>query len=174
MDRVEFSSHKILIVGGKTHSVQLLRSVLGIAGVTRLIQVEDSARAMELLATEHFSAVFASQDVAPVDGMTFAVAARRKDGILNPMIPIFALQERARRRDVEHARDAGVTDVLTTPLSPQTIMTKLRVAFHTPRAFIVATEFFGPDRRGAGRAAWFGADRRTRTARKGKVDFTQI
>ncbi len=61
--------------------------------------------------------------------------------LVNPLVPIFALQDRARRRDVEQARDAGVTDVITTPISPRTIVTKLKAA---PRPFIVAPDFFGP------------------------------
>jgi two-component system chemotaxis response regulator CheY len=75
---------------------------------------------------------------------------------------------------VEAARDTGVTDVLTMPISPKTLVTKLQVATHTPRAFIVAPEFFGPDRRAKARPTYFGADRRKRTAKKAKVDFTNI
>ncbi|MEY4708414.1 MAG: hypothetical protein RJB58_2137 [Pseudomonadota bacterium] len=90
------------------------------------------------------------------------------------MIPIFAVQERARRRDVEKARDIGVTDVLTTPISPKTVMTKLQAALTAPRPFIVANEFFGPDRRAKARTPYYGLDRRTRVAKKAKLDFTLI
>lgn len=65
-------------------------------------------------------------------------------------------------------------DVLTTPISPKTIMTKLQGALTAPRPFIVANEFFGPDRRAKARAPFHGSDRRTRVAKKAKVDFTHI
>jgi two-component system, chemotaxis family, chemotaxis protein CheY len=174
MDRTDFSAHRILIVGAKTPTTGLLRSVLGIVGVTRILQIQDTARALELLAMESFTAVFCSHDVAPFQDMTFPVAARRRHGMLNPTIPIFMLQARARRRDVEMARDTGVTDVMTTPISPRTIMTKLKAAEVSPRPFIVAPEFFGPDRRASNRAPWSGADRRKRLAKKTKVDFHHI
>ncbi len=77
------------------------------------------------------------------------------------MIPIFALREGARHRDVEQARDVGVTDILTTPISPKTIMSKLQATLTALRSFIVATEFFS-------------ADRRTWVAKKAKMDFTVI
>ena len=109
-----------------------------------------------------------------VDGMSFPTAARRREGMLNPMIPIFAIREGARRKDVKQARDTGVTDVLTTPISPKTIMAKLHGALVAPRPFIVANEFFGPDRRAKARAPYYGSDRRTRVAKKAKVDFTLI
>lgn len=174
MDREDFSNHRILIVGAKTHTMALLRSILGVMGISNILQVEDPRRALDLLATEGFTAVLCSPDVEAVDGMTFPVAARRKEGILNPMMPIFLVQERARRRDVEKARDIGVTDVLTTPISPRTIMSKLKAAELNPRPFIVSNEFFGPDRRAKTRAPWSGEERRKRQARKAKVDFTHI
>lgn len=174
MERSDFSSHRVLVLGGKTHTIGLLRSILSIAGVTQIIHVEESRRALELLSMEHFTAVFCDHTAEELDGMSFPVAARRRAGMLNPMIPIFAVQERARRRDVEKARDVGVTDVLTTPISPKTIMTKLQAALTAPRPFIVANEFFGPDRRAKARAPYHGSDRRTRVAKKAKVDFTHI
>ena len=174
MDRSDFSSHRVLVLGGKTHTIGILRSILTNAGVSKIIHVEQSERAIDLLGMEHFSAVFCDQNAEHVDGMSFPVAARKSKGMLNPMLPIFALQERARRRDVEQARDIGITDVLTTPISPKTIMSKLHAAVTAPRPFIVATEFFGPDRRAKTRAPWHGADRRTRVAKKQKMDVTQI
>ena len=174
MERSDFSSLRVLLLGGKTHTIGILRSILSNAGVTKIIHVEQTARALDLLGMEHFSAVFCDQNAEGMDGMSFPVAARRAKGMLNPMIPIFALQERARRRDVEQARDVGVTDVLTTPISPRTIMSKLHAATTAPRPFIVASEFFGPDRRARARAPWHGDDRRTRVAKKQKMDFTQV
>lgn len=174
MERTDFSAHRVLVVGAKTHAIKLLRSVLGIAGVGKVTHVEDGRRALELLGMEHFSAVFCDYGVEEADEKPFIVAARRSDAMLNPMIPIFVLQERARRRDVEKARDIGVTDVLTTPISPKTLIDKLYAATQMPRPFIVATEFFGPDRRAKARPSYFGSDRRKRAPKKTKVDFTHI
>ncbi|HEY0266936.1 MAG TPA: hypothetical protein VGC16_09305, partial [Rhizomicrobium sp.] len=140
MERTDLSQHRVLLAGPKTHGMLLLRSVMGIAGVGKVLHIEDGRRALELLGMEHFNAVFYEHGAASIDGKPFIVAARRSDAILNPMIAIFALAERARRRDVEAARDTGVTDVLTTPISPRTILTKLRTAAETPRPFIVAKE----------------------------------
>jgi len=171
MERSEFASYRILLLGGKTHALSLLRSILSNAGVSDILQVEETRRAMELLCMEHFHAVFFDPKSEDFDGMPFALAARRKEAVLNPMMPIYAMQERARRRDVEAARDNGVTDVLTTPVSPRSVLSKLKAA---PRAFIVSRSFLGPDRRARERAPYFGADRRTRRAKKAKVDVTQL
>ena len=172
MERADFSSHRVLVLGGKTHMIGLLRSIMNIVGITRITLVEDRSRALELLSMEHFTSVFF--DPTDMDGMSFVVAARRREGMLNPMIPIFALQDRARRRDVEKARDVGVTDVITAPISPRTLMTKLQAALSAPRPFIVSNQFFGPDRRSRVRPSYYGSDRRIRAAKKAKMDFTHI
>ena len=52
------------------------------------------------------------------------------------------------------------------PIAAATIIRKLRVAMLAPRAFILADGFFGPDRRGHGRAPFNGADRRKRRPKK--------
>lgn len=174
MERADFSSHRVLILGKKTAAVALLRSIMNIIGLTKISVVEDSRRALELLAMEHFTSVFFDPQAEDIDGMSFPLAARKKGGMLNPMIPIFALQDRARRRDVENARDVGVTDVITAPISPRTLMTKLQAAVSAPRPFIVSNQFFGPDRRSRARPPYFGSDRRVRAAKKAKIDFTHI
>ena len=171
MERSEFSTHRVLVLGTKSHAVMLLRSILGSTGVGRVVHVEHSRRALELLAIEHFDAVFCDASLKREDEQPFVVAARRNEGMRNPMIPIFVLQEGARRRDVEMARDAGVTDVLTTPISPKTVITKLKTATRAPRPFIASTDFFGPDRRGRVRPAYYGTDRRKRAPKKTKVEF---
>jgi DNA-binding response OmpR family regulator len=102
------------------------------------------------------------------------VAARRDKRVRNPMIPIFLFKERASRRDVEIARDIGVTDVLTMPINPKSLLDKLEAAASSPRPFIVAGEFFGPDRRARLRPAYRGADRRKLAPRKTKVDFVYL
>ena len=174
MERSDFSAHRILVLGAKTHSLMLLRSVLGIIGVGRIVHVENARRALELLSVEHFSAVFCDHALEPDGGASFVVQARRGETMLNPMIPLFMFKDNARRRDVEKARDAGVTDVITTPISPKTLTTKLKTATQSPRPFIVGHDFFGPDRRAKARPAYYGSDRRKRAPKKAKIDFTMI
>lgn len=173
MNRVDLSRHRVLVVGAKTHPVQLLRSVLAISGINKVVHVEDGEAALDLLGTETFQAVFCDC-VVTAAGVPFLAAARRSKSVRNPMIAIFLLKERASRRDVEIARDSGATDVLTVPISAKTLHSKLEGAANSPRPFIVAGEFFGPDRRAKLRPAYNGADRRKRVPRKAKVDFVHL
>jgi DNA-binding response OmpR family regulator len=111
------------------------------------------------------------QDHVVLEGMPFALAARRSKSIRNPLMPILAVFTRARQSDVESARDLGVNDVICRPMAPKTVMDKLQSALMAPRPFIAAPDFFGPDRRAAARAAmgFRGRERRSRTPRKARI-----
>ncbi len=141
-----------------------LRTVLGIAGIGHVVALDDARQALTLLSRERFDAVFCGAGVA-VDGRPFPAAARASRTAANRMIPLFLVHERACRGDVERARDDGVTDVLTSPISAQTVIDKLGTALARPKAFISTPNFFGPDRR-TPRAAFEGLERRVRQPRK--------
>src|SRR5947208_2282820 len=164
MDQTDLSARRVLLVGPKNHAIQVLRSVLAIVGVGKALHIEQAMAALERLHAEHFDAIFCALDGEAQ--IRFVPAVRRRNGALNPAIPIILLQSQARRRQVEKARDSGATDVLTTPISPRTVAAKLRAAIMRPRRLVVAQEFFGPDRRSKTRPAYFGNDRRKKTPKK--------
>jgi PleD family two-component response regulator len=167
MAAFNFASTRVLVVGAKGQSGPLMRTVLTAAGLNKLALIDEPRRALEMLCAEPFDAVFA-EATARLDDASFALAVRRSNQVLNPMIPIFAVYSGARRRDVEKERDDGITDVICRPISPKTIAGKLRLALAAPRPFIAAPGFFGPDRRAKDRP-WRGEDRRAVTPKKIKV-----
>lgn len=170
MAKTDLADLRVLLVGGRTGYVQVLRTAFSLLGMRRISGVQDGARAVEMLRSQSFHAVFCDADIGKVGKLSFAAAARQTPGILNPMTPLFLVCSLARRRHVEQARDAGVTDVLTHPVSAATIARKLEAAIASPRPFIAAPAFFGPDRRTAQRSSgWHGEDRRKRTARKARL-----
>ena len=166
MERADIKKLQVLVVGGKPHAVTILRTAFGIIGLNNVSAIVHSERAIQHLRDEAVNAVFCDEAAGAVNGVPFPLAARRAEGVLNPMLPIFLVCSSPVRRQIESARDDGVTDVLVRPVSAATIIRKLRVAILAPRPFILADGFFGPDRRGQGRAAFSGADRRSRKPKK--------
>jgi len=165
---------RVLLVGGKPASVQILRTAFGLLGLKRVSAVAESVRAIEALRTQSYDAIFCDAAAEPYKNMSFPIAARRSPGIVNPMTPLFVIYTNARQRQVEQARDVGVTDVLTHPVSAATIARKLEAAISAPRSFIAAPTFFGPDRRAKRHNVWSGEDRRKRLAKKTKATLAEI
>ena len=166
MGRADIKSLQVLVVGGKAHAVTILRTAFGIIGLNKVSAIAKSERAIQNLRDESVDAVFCDEAADAVDGVPFPLAARRAEGLPNPMLPIFLVCSSPVRRQIEDARDDGVTDVLVRPVSAATIIRKLRIAVLAPRPFILVGGFFGPDRRGGARTPFAGRDRRTRTPRK--------
>lgn len=165
MDADKFLKKRVLLVGGRKHAMATLKSVLDIAGVTNVVQIDDARRALDILCSEHFDAVYCHEAAQRLGGQTFPRAVRANAKALNPLIPVFELHDAARRGDVERARDLGVTDILISPISPKTVFAKLEAALERPRPFISAPNFFGPDRR-TRRDQFGGKERRVRKPRK--------
>src|ERR1700742_2528568 len=101
MKNRDFKSLKVLIVSAKPHVAQVLRQVLGIAGVTDIVTVADGNTALELLSNQVFDAAFCDDAAANDTGGDFGTAARKSDGVLDSMLPVFLVCAGARRRDVE-------------------------------------------------------------------------
>ncbi|HEX3675659.1 MAG TPA: hypothetical protein VHU87_15415 [Rhizomicrobium sp.] len=160
---------QILLVTARPHVAMVLRQVLNIAGINDIHTVADARTAIDLLCTRYFDAVFCDDASSRDTSEDFGRAVRKSVGLLDPMVPVFLVCSRPRRRDVESARDLGYTNVMTRPVSAATILRKLRSALERPRPFIVAPEFFGPDRRAQGRGHFRGAERRKRQPRKVKI-----
>lgn len=167
MTKPDLAGTRVLIVGARSYAGSTLRTVFAALGISRIVLIDEPCRALDLLCDERFTAVF-MEGGTELDGVSFALAARRSPSLLNPMIPIFAVYGGARRHDVEKSRDEGVTDVICRPVSPKTVGDKLRAALRAPRPFIAAPDFFGPDRRAKERP-WRGQDRRSVTPKKTKV-----
>ncbi|HEY4124710.1 MAG TPA: hypothetical protein VGM36_08860, partial [Rhizomicrobium sp.] len=103
---------RVLLVSGRAHNVQVLRTTFGLLNLKSVVAMPTAASALEALRAHPFTAVFCDSGIEEVDGIPFTLAARRTAGVLNPMIPIFTLASFPSRADVERARDEGVTDVL--------------------------------------------------------------
>ena len=169
MTEADLKRLRVLVVGGKAANVQILRTAFGLIGIRLITAIQEPARAVEALRMQSFNAIFCDAAAGKVEKMPFHIAARRAPGILNPMTPLFVIYSHARQRSVEQARDNGVTDVLTHPVSAATIARKLEAAIASPRNFIVAPTFFGPDRRTERSNTWYGGERRKRATRKTRM-----
>lgn len=61
--------------------------------------------------------------------------------------PIVMISQPRPRREIELARDAGVTEFIITPIAPVTLQARLKSVKESPRDFVQSPRFNGPDRR---------------------------
>ena len=141
---VEFKNLAVLIVGPAGHSMTFLRGVLRSHGVTRITTASRIEKALLWLQKELFQIVFCDEKV---DVVTFLRMLRRDLETSDITVPVILVSAGVNREQIQGARDAGVNDVIAKPVSANTVEQKLRSLMLTPRPFVAAKSFVGPDRR---------------------------
>jgi two-component system, chemotaxis family, chemotaxis protein CheY len=151
---------KILIVDDDSNMRHLLRNILNSLGVKEI----ETASSVELgySKLEEFNADICICDLrmAPHDGIEFTRMVRTKEDSPNCYLPIIMLTGHAERAAVENARDAGVHEFMTKPVSPEKLYSKIHTIIETPRVFVRSGKYFGPDRRRRQDPKYKGPERR--------------
>lgn len=128
---------------------QLLVGVVREESRSRIIAVGCPQEALDIVRSEAPSLIV--MDWAPFDtnGTELGLIRelRNRDNPFERQIPVIVASSRARRSDIERARNAGATDYVLKPAAPHQILRRADVAERRPRPFIKATRFSGPDRR---------------------------
>lgn len=147
------SALKILVVDDYTPMRRILWNVFRELGVFSIAEAENGADALQMmkgfggeppyvpdiLITDHI--------MAPVDGLKLTRMIRRDADSPNPFLPVIMVTARTEIDHVVKARDAGVTEFLAKPVSARLVYCRLRTVIESPRPFVRAPGFFGPDRR---------------------------
>ncbi len=95
------------------------------------------------------------------DRLKLVRAIRETENAAFRATPIVFISPPRSRREIEQARDAGVSEFLVTPIAPITLQDRLRSLDARPRPFVDVARCTGPDRRRRPRRAHGPAYKRT-------------
>ena len=154
---------KFLVVDDDANMRQLIRTILGSLGV---IEVETAGGTDQGFASlEEFAAdiVICDLRMDPLNGIEFARMVRTRDDSPNLYLPIIMLTGHAELTAVHQARDAGVHEFLTKPISPTKLYKTIQGLIEKPRDFVRTKDYFGPDRRRRQDPKYNGPQRRRET-----------
>lgn len=136
----------VLIVEDNPHMRALLRALLTALGTKTLHEAPDGESGLELFRERKCELILCDMSMTPMDGLTFTQRARGT-GSINPYVPIIMISGYTERHRVEAARDAGVTEFLAKPVTPQNLFSRIAEIVERPRPFVRCPSYFGPDRR---------------------------
>ena len=63
------------------------------------------------------------------------------------MIPVIMITGHSTLRRVAEARDVGVTEFLSKPITARGVLQRIGLVVEHPRQFVRTEDYFGPDRR---------------------------
>jgi len=160
--RYDLSNLSFLIVDDNPHMVSIVRAILKGLGVDKIYETTDPVDALELLRQTPVDIVIAEYALATLDGLEFTQLVRTAQDSPNPYVPIIMLSAHTKRREVEAARDAGVTEFLAKPVSAKSLYRHVVEVIENPRSFVKGTGYVGPDRRRRDDEGYRGPERRQR------------
>src|SRR3972149_3069392 len=149
----------VLVVEDNSFMRNLLSTTIKGFGISDTVVEADGASAIERLKlslTDPAAASLATVDLIVsdflmpgVDGNLFLRWIRSGNNVPDRFVPFLMVSGAADKYVVEQARDSGVTEFLAKPFSAQTVADRILQIINTPRPFILAPGYFGPDRRRA-------------------------
>ena len=142
-----FEVLRVLIVEDNQHMRSLLRTLLNSIGIREIQEAGNGAAALEVLREKPCDLVLSDLAMKPMDGIDFTREIRQSPRSANPFMPIIMITGHTEKQRVETARDAGVTEFLAKPITPQSLFSRIAQIVEYPRPFVRCDTYFGPDRR---------------------------
>lgn len=154
------SQLQILVVDDNRHMRAIVRTILRGYGINQVHEADDAGAALQELKTKAIDLVITDYAMSGIDGLELIKLLRQSDDSPNPFIPIVMLTSYTERKRITSARDAGVTEFLSKPISARDLYYRIIECVARPRPFIRAKGFFGPDRRRTRTTGYNGPERR--------------
>ncbi|MEA1942332.1 MAG: response regulator [Pseudomonadota bacterium] len=144
------SSGRPLLLQSNQFLRSILISLLREAGSPEVMVARCAESAVTVLEQQLPSMIVADwndQTELTEDRLRLIRRIRESDGAQYRRTPVIMISRPRPRRDIEQARDAGVTEFIVTPIAPVTLQDRIRALREKPRDFVQSPRFNGPDRR---------------------------
>jgi len=154
-------SLNILLVDDNQHMRAITSTILQSAGVRNIREMPDGATALTALRDSPCDLAIVDFNMFPLDGVEFTRLVRNSPDSANPYLPIIMMTGHSEKNRVMEARDAGVTEFVTKPITAKALFDRIQSVIVRPRPYVKTEGYFGPDRRRTGSANYRGPKRRS-------------
>jgi two-component system, chemotaxis family, chemotaxis protein CheY len=144
---VRYDLLKILLVEDNHYMRILLAEILRAIGVVRIYEANDGAEGLQMMRDFPIDLVMTDLSMQPLDGIDFVRLLRNSPDSPNQLAPVIMVTGHSTFARVNEARDAGVNEFLTKPLTARGVIERLHEAIEHPRPFVRSGDYFGPERR---------------------------
>jgi two-component system chemotaxis response regulator CheY len=146
---MNYASHHVLVVDDHAFTRVLIKEVLQNMGFNpnNIQEAEDGEAGLRIVAEGRIDLIFCDWQMQPMDGLSFMRELRDPKKNKNPELPVIFCSAYTERELIEHARDSGVTEIMTKPITAKAIEARVESVLKNPRAFVKADAYFGPDQR---------------------------
>ena len=151
----DLSDLSALVVDDSPFMRELISSMLNNLGVGRVNEAASGQDAIDSInkvlsegrSDRYYDVVFSDWLMERMDGLQFLRWVRSHPNPDIKFMPFIMVSAYSTLDWVVMARDAGVSEFLTKPVSVKSMVMRLTSIIEHPRSFINSKVFFGPDRR---------------------------
>jgi CheY-like chemotaxis protein len=154
------SALKFLIVDDQSFTREIVSTILKSADVKHLDYASDGAGALERIRIAMPDIVITDQLMVGMEGIDLIRLIRGSPDSPNPFLPIIMLTGRTDEAFVGEARDAGMTEFASKPITAGNLLSRVNACIMRPRPFVRKEGYFGPDRRRRANPDYVGKKRR--------------
>ena len=144
---MRFELLTILLVDDNHHMRVLLTEILRAIGVRQVFEANDGAEALQIMRSQQVDIIMTDLAMRPLDGLDFVRKLRNSPESPNSMTPVIMITGHSTLRRVSEARDVGVNEFLSKPVTARGVLERIGRVVDSPRAFVRSGDYFGPDRR---------------------------
>lgn len=136
----------ILVIDDNAQMRSIIGAVLSALGASNRHYAPNGAVGLESVRRLRPDIIFCDYEMPRMNGLEFLAGLRGMDAPLS-LTPVIMLTGHSDIPRLAAARDLGVTEFLTKPVSATSIARRLDAVILRPRPFIRTGRYFGPDRR---------------------------
>jgi CheY-like chemotaxis protein len=146
-----------MVIDDNTFMRNLLANTIKVFGIENTVAEPDCATAIKRLKmskTDPLAAGIGTVDIIisdylmdGIDGNLFLHWIRTNRDVPDRFVPFIMVSGAADQFVVEQARDTGVNEFMAKPFSAQSVADRILSVVNSPRQFVLAPGYFGPDRR---------------------------
>lgn len=136
----------ILIIDDNAQMRSIIGAILGGLGIDKRHYATDGKTGLQAVWSVKPDIVFCDHEMPRMRGLEFLAALRALSEPLN-MTPVIMLTGHSDMTRLAAARDLGVNEFLTKPVTADSIAKRINAVILNPRPFVRVGEYFGPDRR---------------------------
>jgi two-component system chemotaxis response regulator CheY len=148
-------------VDDNVHMLNIVKTILRGFGAVHVFEAKATDEAIYRLRHDSVDIVVLDYLMGDEDGVAFLKKLRHEADSPSPFVPVIMLTAHSERARVEAARDAGVSEFCTKPVTPAEMIRKVAAVIDHPRHFVRSAAYFGPDRRRRADPYYKGEERRS-------------
>ena len=144
--KIDCSQLSFLLVEDSAYMRGILRAMLQGFGARRVYDAEDGAAGLEAMTRVVPDIVIADWVMPVLDGLEMVRIIRQPD---HPMafVPIILVTAHTEKKRILAARNAGVHEILSKPISATALYRRISTVVTQPREFVKSESYFGPQMR---------------------------